>query len=393
LLPKRFLAWRSDKTGEGRTMTEKRTRSALANELRRTKDAERESEKRFRILIEKAPDMFFAHDLLGKFLHVNEQACIKLGYTQEELLSIPAQDIQQTLSFEQMATIWNALGKRNPFTAESVFRRKDGSLFPVEIRISPIDSSTQGRIIFGFVRDITERKQASEALQASLAEKEVLLMEVHHRVKNNLAAIAAMLEMQRQSLDGTASTALLELGGRIRSMALVHESLYQSGNFTRINFQKYFEKLIYDIRALFGTSSRIRCRVTADVEMSLDIAIPCGMIVNELISNDFKYAFPGALPRPGNECCEIFISMEWDGNTYTLIVCDNGVGLPAGFDWTKTKTLGLRLVKMLGQRQLQGEVSVDGSNGTRFMLQFSPEQGNNSASINKADSETCLMNA
>ena len=223
-----------------------------------------------------------------------------------------------------------------------------------------------------------ERRQASEALRASLAEKEALLMEVHHRVKNNLAAIIALLEMQRQTSDDTASTALLELGGRIRSMALVHENLYQSGNVSKINFQKYFEKLICDIRVLFGVHSLIRSRVTADVETDIDIAIPCGMIVNELISNGFKHAFPGAAPRPGAGYCEINISMEWHENTYILTVGDNGVGLPAGMDWTKTKTLGLKLVRMLGQRQLRGEISVDTTNGTCFMLRFSPRQGQKS---------------
>lgn len=348
----------------------------LVNDLRRrAEEAARESEKRFRMLIEKAPDMFFAHDFSGKILLTNEQSCIKLRYTQEELLSMTAQDLEQRLSFEQMSTIWRSLENGESMTSESVLRRKDGSTFPVEIRLSAFESSAHEPIIFGFVRDITERKQTSDALQASLVEKERLLMEVHHRVKNNLAAITALLEMQRQTADGSASTALKELGCRIRSMALIHENLHQSGNISRINFEKYFEKLISDVRMLFGPHSFIRCRVKADVETSLDIAVPCGMIVNELISNVFRHAFPDASPQSGNDCCEISVSMEWDGNAYTLTVGDNGVGLPAGMDWTKTKTLGLRLVRMLGQRQLRGKLSVDSTNGTRFMLRFSPGQG------------------
>lgn len=348
----------------------------LVNNLRRrAEEAERESEKRFRILIEKAPDMFFAHDFSGNILLTNEQSCIKLRYTREELLSMTAQDIEQRLSFEQMSTIWRSLGNGESMTSESVLRRKDGSTFPVEIRLSAFESSAHEPMIFGFVRDITERKQTLDALQASLVEKEALLMEVHHRVKNNLASIIALLEMQRQTADGSASTALMELGCRIRSMALIHDNLHQSGNISRINFEKYIEKLISDIRMLFGPHSLIRCRMKADVETSLDIAIPCGMIVNELISNVFRHAFPYARPRPGAECCQIDISMDWDGNTYTLIVGDNGIGLPVGMDWTKTKTLGLRLVRMLGLRQLHGEVSVDSTNGTRFMLRFSPGQG------------------
>lgn len=224
-------------------------------------------------------------------------------------------------------------------------------------------------------RQNAELRRTREAFLASLAEKESLLAEARHRVKNNLATIIALLEMQRQSLDDAPSAALLTLASRIRAMSLVHEDLYSSGNFYRINFQKYVEKLICGVRVLVGVHGRIRCRVTADVEISLDIAVPCGMIVNELIKNAFKYAFPDVPSRPETECCEIHVSMEWDGNTYTVIVGDNGIGLPAGMDWTKTRSLGLRLVKMLGQRQLRGEISVDVTNGTRFMLRFSPGQG------------------
>ena len=124
-----------------------------------------------------------------------------------------AQDIEQTLSFEQMSTIWHSLADRESITSESVLRRKDGSMFPVEIRqFHPSNLPRTSASFCASMRDITERKQASEALQASLMEKEALLMEVHHRVKNNLAAIIALLEMQRQTLDDSASTALLESG-------------------------------------------------------------------------------------------------------------------------------------------------------------------------------------
>jgi two-component sensor histidine kinase len=232
----------------------------------------------------------------------------------------------------------------------------------------------QGNIRYydGTIEDITERKRAEEALQASLAEKEVLLREVHHRVKNSLAAIIGLLALQRQVIDNSTVTAALEdLSGRIKAMALVHEKLYRSENLSRIDIQDYLKALISHLRTSFGSRGNIRCTIAADgIEMDLDTAVPCGMIVNELITNSLKHGFPGDKPRPGASHCELTVSMEWDGTTYALVVADNGVGLPADLDWVATKSLGLRLVRMLGQHQLQGHIELDRTNGTRFTLTF-----------------------
>jgi len=227
-------------------------------------------------------------------------------------------------------------------------------------------------IYMHFAFDITARKRAEEALQASLAEKEVLLREVHHRVKNSLAAVIGLLALQRQAIDNSTVTAVLEdLSSRIKAMALVHERLYRSENLSRIAIQDYLKALISHLRTSFGSRGNIRCTIAADgIEMDLDTAVPCGMIVNELITNSLKHGFPGDKPRPGASHCELTVSMEWDGTTYTLVVADNGVGVPADLDWVATKSLGLRLVRMLGQHQLQGHIELDRTNGTRFTLTF-----------------------
>jgi two-component sensor histidine kinase len=224
----------------------------------------------------------------------------------------------------------------------------------------------------GYVLDITERKQAEEALLVSLEEKEVLLKEVHHRVKNNLAAIMGLLDMQGQSIvDKPARAAMAELSNRIRSMSLVHEQLYQSENLSRIDFQDYLEALVNHLHLSYQRSGNIHISVAAKgVKMGLDKAVPCGLLITELVTNAFKYAFPAGQPCSGAVGCEIAVSAEWDGSTYTLTVADNGVGLPAGLDWTETKTLGLLLVKMLGQHQLQGRVELDRTGGTTFRLRF-----------------------
>ena len=210
-------------------------------------------------------------------------------------------------------------------------------------------------------------------LRASLAEKEALLKEVHHRVKNNLSAIIGLLDLQWQMMDDKSARAdLAGLSARISSIALVHEQLYQSDNFSRINFHQYLKALIAHLRSSSDHSADILVRVAAEgIEMGLDCAVPCGIVITELVTNAIKYAFP-ADRFPEANSREIAVSGEWDGVAYTLTVADNGVGLPANLDWTNTKTLGLLLVKMLGQHQLQGRIDLDLTCGTEFRLRFVP---------------------
>jgi two-component sensor histidine kinase len=219
------------------------------------------------------------------------------------------------------------------------------------------------------------RKRMTAALKDSLSEKDVLLKEVHHRVKNNLAAIMGLVDMQGKDLaDDAAGTALEELSTRIKSMALVHEQLYQSGNLARVNFQGYLETLVAHLRWAYEKSGGIQVSIAAEgVTMGLDYAVPCGLLITELVTNTFKYAFPDGQARPGATSCQLAVAVSWDGAAYSLTVADNGVGLPAGLGWATTKTLGLTLVGMLGQHQLQGTIDLDLSGGTMFRLRFAPK--------------------
>ncbi len=207
----------------------------------------------------------------------------------------------------------------------------------------------------------------------------MLLKEVHHRVKNNLAAIMGLIDMQgRELTDQAASKAMTALSTRIRSMALVHEQLYRSDNFARIDFQEYLETLISHLRLSHDrTGGDIHISIAAaDVAMSLNNAVPCGLLITELVTNAYKYAFPNGRAGNGVGRSEIAVSASWDGIAYSLAVADNGVGLPKHFDWTKSKTLGLMLVGMLGEHQLQGKVELDGRNGTECRLRFVPKNNN-----------------
>jgi len=304
------------------------------------------------------------------FLDVNEAAAAMVGYSKAELAGMTAMDVEESVSPECIAQRLATLAATGQARFETVLIAKDQRQIPVEVLVRTIVYE-DAPALMNIVRDISKRKQAEAALRASLADKEVLLREVHHRVKNNLAAIVGLFELQRQAMeDPQALTVLAELSGRIRSMSLVHEKLYRSDSLASIDFQEYLQSLISHLRTSFGTA-RIRCDIAAQgVRMPLDLAVPCGMIINELVTNALKYAFPenGSPPEDGD--CRIHVALSRDDSTFTLSVADNGIGLPAHFDWRSAKTVGLVLVRMLGQHQLGGRYEVDRRQGTRFTLAF-----------------------
>lgn len=310
------------------------------------------------------------------FLDVNEAAAAMVGYSKSELAGMTALDVEKAVSPESIAQRLATLAANGQARFETVLIAKDQREIPVEVLVRGIDYEGAPALM-NIVRDISARKQAEEALRASVAEKEVLLREVHHRVKNNLAAIVGLFDLQRQSLDDPhALTVLAELSGRIRSMSLVHEKLYRSDSLASIDFQEYLHSLISHLRTSFGTA-RIHCDIAAQgVRMPLDLAVPCGMIINELVTNALKYAFPKNRAQREDGGCRIHITLHRDDNTFTLSVGDNGIGLPADFDWRTAKTMGLTLVRMLGQHQLAGHYQVEQLQGTCFTLTFTPRNGN-----------------
>ncbi|MHB8954965.1 MAG: PAS domain S-box protein [Pirellulaceae bacterium] len=216
-------------------------------------------------------------------------------------------------------------------------------------------------------RDITERKQAEERLQASLDEKEVLLKEIHHRVKNNMQVISSLVALQTERVPEPAMRAVLQdVTHRVRSMALVHEKLYQSADLARVEFAEYARSLLtYLWRAHTATSSSIRLALDLEpISISINAAVPCGLILNELASNALKHAFPGGV---GGEVA-VSLCNDTEGQV-CLRVRDNGRGLSEGFDWRQADSLGLYLVQMLA-RQLHATVEVTGEGGTQFTILF-----------------------
>ena len=245
-------------------------------------------------------------------------------------------------------------------------RRSDGTEFPAEASISKVE--VEGQMMFTVIlRDVTERTLAEEQIKASLREKEALLKEIHHRVKNNLQVVSSLLGLQSRSVaDPEMKKMFRESQNRIHSMALLHECLYQSENLSQVNFPDYVRELAAHLFHSYGVApERIHLRTNLDrLALNLDAAVPCGLIVNELISNSLKYAFPDG--REG----EIRIELrEMRDGVTRLIVADDGVGLRSDLDWTTTKSLGLRLVRTLAQ-QLGAKVEVISQKGTEVQLTF-----------------------
>jgi PAS domain S-box-containing protein len=244
-------------------------------------------------------------------------------------------------------------------------RRKDGTEFPAEASISRVDAG--GRVLLTVIlRDITQRVAADEKLKESIREKEALLREIHHRVKNNLQVMSSLLGLQARSIPHQETRQAFEDSqGRIHSMALIHEVLCGSPSFTRIDTADYTRQLgAYRLRA-HGAGKRIRLTTDLDeVYLDLETAVPYGIILNELLANSLRHGFPGE--RAG----ELKISLRAQpDHGIQLIVQDDGVGLPDGFDWHAATSLGFRLVRMLAE-QLKAKIRVQARNPTAIQLSF-----------------------
>ncbi len=221
--------------------------------------------------------------------------------------------------------------------------------------------------------EISERRQAQDQLNASLREKEVLLKEIYHRTKNNMQVITSLLNLQSNQIDDPRYVALFnDSRNRIASMALVHEKLYRSKNLSSIDFKDYITSLANGLLSFYGKNARnVSLTVNAGgIILGIDTAIPCGLLINELLSNSLKYAFPEG--RSGS----IFIDLkkttagDKSDSEYELTVTDNGIGLPADIDIKNTKSLGLQLVTNLTTHQLRGSIELRRAGGTAYFIRF-----------------------
>jgi PAS domain S-box-containing protein len=334
-------------------------------ERKQAEEALRASEERHRTILQTAMDGVWLADTQGRLLEANEAYCRMSGYSAQELLAMRIPDLEASEMEDDTASHIQKIMAKGDDRFESRHRRKDGSLFDVEVSVQyrPADG---GQFVV-FLRDITERKRAEAKIRASLKEKEVLLKEIHHRVKNNLQIISSLLFLQTsRTEDPGVVSALSESRNRIKSMALIHERLYQSPNLATVDMGKYTRNLVSDLQHSYGIEHG-SVRLTLNVEsISLGIteAIPCGLIINELVSNALKHAFPKG--KEGEITIEV---QRGNTNQITLTVSDNGIGFPEHVDFRKSPSLGMTLVTSLVE-QLGGAIELDTRGGTAFTITF-----------------------
>jgi PAS domain S-box-containing protein len=324
---------------------------------------------RLAAIVASSDDAIIGKTLEGVITSWNLGAERLYGYAADEVIGEPIALLMPPERSDELQTILARLrrGERMQHV-ETVRMRKDGQRLDVSLSISPIKDAS-GHLIgaASIARDITERKQVEAYLKASLREKEVLLGEIHHRIKNNLQVVSSLLNLQAQTIQDHRTRAYFQDSqDRIQTMALIHEKLYQSANLTQIDFAEYLRDLATSVvRSSRIGQGRLALELsTEEVCFPTATAIPCGLLLHELLSNCVKHAFPRG--RSGT----IEVSLHKTPQpTYMLTVRDNGVGLPPGLDVRSTASLGLRLVHLLAA-QLHGTLRFESRQGTTVTLTF-----------------------
>jgi len=342
----------------------------------RAEEELREREILFRGLSEQSPNMIFI-TLHGAVVYANQKFKKIMGLSQKEvelqhvnLMDLVASDSRSRVG-EHFRTI---LGGSEDEPFECTLFPGHGERIDVLMAVIPIHYKGK-RAILGTITDITNRKEMESQITASLREKEVLLQEIHHRVKNNLQVISSLLSLQA---DTVTNPAVLEVfkdsERRIRSMAAVHEQLYRSGNLAFIDSAEYIRSVVEDVYSSYNCNAHIELQTDLEsIPMAPDKAIPCGLIINELVSNALKHAFPEGCTGRLTVTLQRTGDPGRSGPDCVLSVCDDGLGLPADTDVRKTESLGLQLVTSLCERQLRGTLEVERDGGTCFRLRFNAQ--------------------
>ena len=338
--------------------------------LKRTQDELREANDFLDSVVENIPHIVLVKDARDlSYLRFNKAGEDITGFSKEEVVGKTDYDLfpeQEADSYTSMDREVLLGGKLVEIPEETVHTRNKEVRLLLTRKLPVFDGQGIPRYLLGISEDITERKRAEEAIKASLREKEVLLKEVYHRVKNNMQIISSLLQLQSGYFEGGEVQRVFEESQmRIKSMALVHEKLYQTHDLARVDFDEYVRELVAMLMSSFGArGGRAGIEVHAEgMALDIDRAIPVGLILNELISNSIKHAFPNG--RTG----VVRVALSKTGDRISLTVRDNGVGLPEGFDPAATQSLGMRLVHVLAE-QLGASIELRGTNGMECILTF-----------------------
>jgi PAS domain S-box-containing protein len=332
--------------------------------------ARKESEERFRLLIDSVRDYaLFQMDLNGRITSWNSGAERLLGYSESEILGelgarvFTPEDVEHGEPEQELETA-RATGRA---ADERWHVRKDQSRFFASGILSTVhDEAGHLRGFVKVMRDITEKRTADERMHASLREKEILLKEIHHRVKNNLQMIASLLSLQSEYVTHSKAVELLDdMRSRVRSIAAIHEMLYGSADLSKIDFAAYLHALSHDLLSFYAAmAGRVRLEIRSrSVFLEITQAVPCGLIVNELLTNSFKHAFPEG--RTGM----IEVVFECPAELCRLDIRDSGIGLPADLSSQSPASMGFQLVTLLVE-QINGKLEIDRTSGTHFTIEF-----------------------
>jgi PAS domain S-box-containing protein len=353
-----------DDSGKAKTMF------GTTQDITRRKMVEKslkDSESKFRNLVETTPDMIWEIDNQANFTYISPQSTDILGYTPQEIIGKNIFSLIDPVAVDRIKKIFTNHIKNftKINTLEVPAYCKDGAEITLEIRsVRANDNKDNHEGFQGIARDITERAIATNQLKTSIKEKDILLQEIHHRVKNNMQIISSLLNLQITYLDDEEAVNLLkESQNRVRSMAIIHEKLYQSNDFTKINLTEYIKSLVNGLFYSYSIKNHINSNIDVDdVELNIETAVPIGLILNELVSNSLKHGFPTG----GGE---VYIKLKTVEDKYEMIIGDNGIGFPNNIDFKETESLGLQLVNNL-VNQIDGEIQLNNNNGTEFKIVF-----------------------
>jgi PAS domain S-box-containing protein len=337
------------------------------SERRRAEEERRKSQQFLSLILDAIPDPVFVKDSAHRFVLVNNALCAILGQPPAAILGKKDADFvakEEADVFVLRDELVLETGREDLF--EEQLTDNQGEVHTLVTRKGLFVDPKGARYIVGVIRDVTKDKVNEQRLRDSLLEKEVLLKEVHHRVKNNLQVISSLLFLQKDSIEDPVVQDLFEESrNRIASMALVHEELYRSGDLARVDIKEYLERLAPKVvQSLRGSKSIGFALNLTECRVGVDKAIPFGLIVNELVTNAVKHGFTG------RETGNIRVTVERQEGMAQAVVEDDGIGLPEGFHPDAVKTLGIQLVVQL-TRQLRGSLTFgSGAQGTVFRLTF-----------------------
>jgi len=332
-------------------------------ERKRIEEALRQKNEEMEGYFTNTLDLLCIADKDGHFRRLNKEWESALGYSPAELEGRWFLDFVHPDDMKASLSAMSELNAgKNVLHFTNRYRHRDGSYHWIEWRLFPA-----GNLFYASARDVTERKKMTDLIEGSLAEKETLLREIHHRVKNNLQLISGLLDMTRmRSSDDATNSVLTDIMLKIQTMAQIHTRLYESKQMGKISITGQFRDQVAALSNIFSHKGHeISCEISPEeVFLPVDQALPCALVVNEILSNAFKHAFKGL--KQG----KIEISAIQDNGQIRITVRDNGIGLPVDFDISRSNSLGLKLIRTLVQHQLKGTLTFKSQNGTEISMEF-----------------------